>query len=242
MSKIYRESLTFFLASLPVLLVGAAVMEGLLWLTGSTSETGFYVALTFLAYLFHRHFLFGEALTFSKQPIGAGWSVSRLGLFVLVSVCVVFLPLVFGAVLILAILGDLPFLAFLLLAMAFYLLSFGLFGTALPAVVANDGTFRLSQGLRVSGQTMWRLILGPGFTGLGMMILTLLGGQLIETLGATEDSLVTLVWYVVIRTLGFLPTILAVAVLCDMYRRTRPEPHAPQDGAQGSLGLDQTPA
>ena len=104
--------------------------------------------------------------------------------------------------------------------------------------MARDGTFRLSQGFRVAVRTMWRLVLGPGVTGLVLLILTLVVGRLLDSVGVTEDSLIILVWYVAIRTLGFLPTILAVAVLCDMYRRTRPEPRA----AQGSGGLDQTPA
>lgn len=238
MSKIYRESLAFFLASFPVLLAAAALMEGLLWVTGSTSDTGFFGAMILAAYLFHRHFLFGEDLTFSRRPPGAGWTVARLGSFGLVSVGVVLVPLVLGVVLALARFDDPPFVATLLVAMALYLLVLGLFGTALPAIVAADGTFRLSQGFRVAVPTMWRLVLGPGVTGLVLLILTLVVGRVLDSVGVTEDSLIILVWNVAARTLGFLPTILAVAVLCDMYRRTRPEPH----DTQGSGGLDQTPA
>jgi hypothetical protein len=37
-----------------------------------------------------------------------------------------------------------------------------------------------------------------------------------------EDSLIMLGYFTLLRTLGFLTTIIAVAVLCEMYHRTRP--------------------
>ena len=48
-----------------------------------------------------------------------------------------------------------------------------------------------------------------------------------------EDSLILLASFTVLRTLGFLTTIFAVAVLCDMYHRTRPKP---RDGDLGRMG------
>lgn len=108
--------------------------------------------------------------------------------------------------------------------------------------MAKDGTYRLSQGLQVAHRTIWRLVLGPGGAGFGLPILTpIIDWQLISA-GVAEDSLITLALFVASRTLGFLPSILAVAVLFDTYRQARPEPRAPQNGEQGSGGLDQTPA
>ena len=137
MSKIYRESLAFFLASFPVLLAAAALMEGLLWVTGSTSDTGFFGAMILAAYLFHRHFLFGEAMTFSRQPAGAAWSVSRVGTFLLVSVGVVLVPLILGLILTFAMFDDPPFAMVFLVMMALYLLALGLFGLWLHALQAG---------------------------------------------------------------------------------------------------------
>lgn len=102
------KSCAFFLVSLPALLGFAALIEGLLWLTGSTSETSSFVALILVAYLFHRHFLFGEALSLTGRPVGAAWSLSRLGTFGLVSVGVGFLPLVLGVFLTFAIVENRP--------------------------------------------------------------------------------------------------------------------------------------
>lgn len=108
--------------------------------------------------------------------------------------------------------------------------------------MAKDGTYRLSQGLEVAHRTIWRLVLGPEVAGFGLLILTPIIDWQHISVGVAEDSLITLALFVASRTLGFLPSILAVAVLFDTYRQTRPEPRAPPDWAQGSGGLDQTPA
>ena len=85
---------------------------------------------------------------------------------------------------------------------------------------------------------MWRLVLGPGVIGMVMIVATILSGNALGSFGVAEDSLITLAFYIVQRTLGFLTTIFAVAVLCEMYRRTRPGPQLTQ--GPGSMG--QTPA
>ena len=56
--------------------------------------------------------------------------------------------------------------------------------------------------------------------------------------GAPEESLILLAYFTVLRTLSFLTTIFAVAVLCEMYRRTRPAPYV--EKGPGPIG--QTPA
>lgn len=71
---------------------------------------------------------------------------------------------------------------------------------------------------------------GPGAWGdrLVLIVATILSGNALGSLGVADDSLVALAFYIALRTWGFLTTIFAVAVLCEMYRNTRPEPRIPQ--------------
>ena len=229
MLKIYRESFRFFRRSFPVLLLIGAMIEILLWVLQPKSETAATtVALVFLAYYFHRHFLFGEAITFRSGIPSAGAPPLKFGWFILLSLALIFLPVGVALALTLGLVEDHSQLTLLLFLLPIYLLALSLFGTALPATVARDGTYRLVQGLRATLSTMWRLILGPGVVGLVLITATIAAGYAIASSGIAEDSPVVLVHYILIRTFGFLSTILAVAVLCEMYRRTRPEPHAMQ--------------
>lgn len=239
MAKIYRESFRFFFASLPVLLVFAAVIEGLFWVLKPRSETAStFVALTIIAYYFHRHFLFGEMLALRNQKPAVGVPAFKFGWFTLVSAGLVFVPIGVSLIVTLGYLDQPSPGAMILIMMPLYLIALSLFGTALPATVARDNTYRVTQGLRATLSTMWRLILGPGVVGLLILVATILAGKALEALGVTEDSLLTLGYFVLIRTLGFLTTILAVAVLCEMYRKTRPPPHHGQKAGMES----QTPA
>ena len=97
MTKIYRESFGFFLASLPTLLLLAVVIEGLLWILQPTSETAVsFGALTVVAYYFHRHFLFGEPLSFRNQKPAPGAPAFKFGWFMLVSVGLLLGPVGIG--------------------------------------------------------------------------------------------------------------------------------------------------
>ncbi len=239
MVKIYRESFRYFLVSLPALLGFAALIEVALWLLQPKSESGItFVALTLVAYYFHRHFLFQETLTLRNQKPAPGAPPFKFGWFMLVSAAVLLTPVGVGLFIAFAYLDRPSTGSLILIFLPLYLVTLSMLGTALPATVARDGTFRISQGLRATFSTMWRLVAGPGVIGLGLTTSTVLAGNALGSIGVAEDSLVTLAFYIAIRTLGFLTTIFAVAVLCEMYRKTRPEPRLPQ----GPGMLDQTPA
>lgn len=229
MLTIYNESFRFFRRSFAVLLLLAAVIEMVNWAFESKAgSTAVSVAVIFLAYYTHRHFLFGEPLTFRGHTPATGAPPLKFGWFILISLALILVPMAIVLTLALAMWNNNGFLAMLTLIFPIYLLSLSLFGTALPATVARDGTYRLAQGVRAAFATMWRLILGPGVVGLVLFIGAIAAGRVMDSLGIAADSPVALALNIVLRTLGFLTTILAVAVLCEMYRRTRPEPHATQ--------------
>jgi hypothetical protein len=239
MTKIYHESFRYFLASLPALLAFGAAIEVTLWLLQPKQESAVsFVALTLVAYYFHRHFLFRESLSFSAQKPAPGAPPFKFGWFMLTSAAVLLTPVGIGLFIVFAYLDQPSPGAMILIFLPLYLVTLGLFGTALPATVARDGTYRVSQGVRATFSTMGRLVLGPGVIGFVLLVATLLAGNALGSLGVADDSLVALAFHIVLRTLGFLTTILAVAVLCEMYRKTRPEPRLPL----GPGTLDQTPA
>lgn len=230
MTKIYWDSLRFFLASLPALLLFALMIEGLFWVWQPRSEGSVsFVALTIIAYYFHRHFLFGETLGFRNQKPADGAPPYKFGWFLLISGGLLLVPL--GLALSLFSVQRAAPVLIVLYALPVYLLTLSLFGLSLPAVVARDGTYRPSQGLRAAFGTAWRLILGPGVVGALMIALAVIADRALRSV--PEDSLILLASFTVLRTLGFLTTIFAVAVLCDMYHRTRPKPRAGDLGHMG---------
>ncbi|NJS39968.1 MAG: hypothetical protein HC783_14205 [Rhodobacteraceae bacterium] len=232
MVRIYRESFGFFVNALPMLLAFAALIEGLLWVLQPKSETGAtFAALTILAYYFHRHFLFGETFGLRNQKPAAGAPPFKFGWFILISVGLVFVPIAVAFAIGFAMAGRFAPLLTIGISLPIYLLALSLFGTALPAVVARNGSYRLAQGLRAGFQTMWRLLLGPCLVGGVLVALAVLSGR--WAAGLPDDSLVLLAYFTTARLLGFLPTILAVAVLCEMYRRTRPKPLKGGPGLEG---------
>lgn len=239
MVKIYRESFRYFLVSFPALLTFGAVIEVTLWLLQPKSESGItFVALTLVAYYFHRHFLAQETLSFRNQKPAPGAPPFKFGWFMLVSAAPMLTTFGIGLFIAFSYLDRPSPGALILIFLPIYLVTLSLFGTVLPATVARDGTFRISQGLRATFSTMWRLVVGPGVIGFVLIATTVLAGNALGSLGVAEDSLVALAFYTALRTLGFLTTIFAVAVLCEMYRKTRPEPRVPQ----GPGTMDQTPA
>ena len=226
MFQIYRDSFRFFAATFPLLLGIGAVIEILLWVLQPRSDTASSVALIIPAYFFHRHFLFGEAFTFRSYKPAEGAPPFKFGWFLLVSIGMIFLPVAIALALTFGMVVDPSHGTLFLFLFPTYLLVLGLFGTMLPATVDRDGTYRLSQGLRVALPTMGKLILGPGFMGLILLVATVAAARTLTTLGIAEHSPAMLFLHIATRTTGFLTTILAVAVLCDAYRKTRPEPLA----------------
>lgn len=224
MSKIYRDSFRFFLASLPALILFGAMIEIAFWLTGSTNETVASGTTLLIAYFFHRHFLFGEQLGLKNNKTAEGSPPQKFGLFLLVAAGLLVLTIVLAAI---AGAFSFPPLIFLVVVLSIYLVILSLFGTALPATVARDGTYKLSQGTGAFFQTIWRLLLGPGLVGMVLFVLAILSSFAFDRSGLSDIALANLTLNTVYRTLSFLTTIFAVAVLCDMYRRTRPEPFRP---------------
>jgi hypothetical protein len=223
MIQIYRKSFAYFFVSLPVLIGYAALIEGLLWLLEPRAEaTVTAPALFIIAYFFHRHFLFGETLSLGKPNQVPGTPGLNPGWFLAISFLLMILPVGIAVPVALNVSTEHGQGILIMIVFPLYLAVLSLFGTALPASVSREGTYRLSEGLRATFQTMWRLILGPGLVGLAVVAGVVLADQALARLTLAEDSLAMLVWFVAVRTLGFLSTIHAVAVLCEMYRRTRP--------------------
>ncbi len=236
MANIYRSSFKLFRDCFFSLLALATLIEVLIWFLKPRSETAVtFVGLTIVAYLFHRYFLFGETLSLRTQTPAEGVPALKFGWFILISGGLVLVPV--GLALMFSFSMTIrPGTALLLVMLVpCYLLMLSMFGLALPAVVARDSTYMVSQGLRATFQTMWRLVLGPGVVGLRILELTVGVGLLLE--GVPDDDPVILGYFIAIRTLGFLTTIVAVAVLCEMYRMTRPGALAWGPGQQ-----DQTPS
>lgn len=220
MTGIYRESIGFFLASLPTLLVFAVVIESANWfLQAAWMRLALdFVALTIIAYAFHRHFLFGEPLRF-RQPAPSAAPPFKFGQFFVVSMVLYVVTIGLFVVWLYTVAGDtMPGFGYWPL----YLVILGLFGTALPATVVQDRSYRLTQGLRAGTETVLKLLLGPGLVGTGTFVLVVTGNQLLRNI--PDDSLVHLAFAVIGTTIYFLSTILAVAVLCEMYHKTRPAP------------------
>lgn len=217
MSKIYRDSFRYYLSSLPVLLFFAAAIEIAIWLTGRESILS-GVALWILAYFFHRHFLFDEHFSWKNQKIADGAPPQKFGLFLLITGGTFVLTITASAIL--GAFSSTP-AGFLFIFFGTYLVVLSVFGTALPAAVARDGTYKLSQGASVVFRTMWMLVLGPGLIGAVLFIGVALFYPVLERAGVAELTLPSLVVDIILRTMGFFTTIVAVAVLCEMYIRTR---------------------
>lgn len=234
MIKIYRKAIGFFVASLPGLLVFAIVIEVLLWVLQPNSEgTVSFIALSIIAYSFHRHFLFDEPIGWRAQKPAEGAPPFRIGWFLVIStvLVVVLLGLAFGASFALA---NRPAFAIILLTFfPAYLLVLSLFGMALPASVARDGSYRVAQGIRAAFHTGFLLVTGPGVVGMILLVATVAGAWALR--GVAEDSLILLAHYIILRTLGFLTTIFAVAVLCEVYAKTRPGTLSKAPSATGQM-------
>ena len=241
MVEIYRKSLRFYWQSLPMLLLFSATIEATtLLLQPKHGATITLVPLLIVAYLFHRHFLFDEHLTFSssKGKAAPGSPPIKFGWFILASIGIILVPAVFAVIWLIKFAPDLKDrdqqTGYILLVMLpTYLIVLSAFGTALPALVERNRAYKLSSGLRATFQTMWRLLLGPALVGAELFAATILLANRLETNPAFLSKTGQFVYAVISGTLGFLPTLLAVAVLCHVYRKICPTTAPPDGSVQG---------
>lgn len=228
MTQIYRDSFRFFRDAFPVLLLMGTVLECFIWYFQPSAEgASTAVALFFLAYLFHRHFLFGEKLHLGRPETAPAAPPHKFGWFFAASVALLIAPMAIAIPLAISLSDGFSDLGLLAIFLALYLLSLSMFGTVLPASVARDGTWRLSLGLRGTGVTMLRLLLGPAVAGLILLVVFGFSENWLLSEGFQPDGMAFLASFILARTFGFLTTILAVAVLCQSYRDLRPHPDTP---------------
>lgn len=228
MIAIYRSAFHYFGRSLPFLLAMAALIEGLTLLFPSKGiEGGRMVFLFLMAYYFHRHFLYGELLTWKASLVSA--PPAKFGWFLIASFVMIFAAVamsITAAIISVGPLGSAGYETFVgatvIFMMPAYLLLLSLFGLGLPAIVARNRAYRLTTGLKAGPRLALGLIFGPGVTGGLILALTLLAFPRLATLPALQASFGEWALGTLATTLGFLPTILAVAVLCQAYRRAYP--------------------
>ena len=224
MTQIYRNSFDFFRASFPFLLLIGGGIELIIWYLQPDSEgASTTIPLILLAYLFHRYFLFGEKPAFRQAKPAESAPPHKFGLFILASLAMIIVP-VFAALPLTALLTeDFSSTVYLATLMALYLIALSMFGTVLPATVVRDGTWRLSLGLRRTGITMLRLLLGPAVVGAVLIVVCTVSENWLLLKGFQPDGMAFLASFILARTFGFLTTILAVAVLCQSYHDLRPQ-------------------
>ncbi len=223
MVDIYRKSFRYYWSVLPVLIGMMALLETLLWYFEPKQSSALtLVPILIIINQFHRHFLFGETLAFGKLPEGA--PPQKFGWFILISLGLLFIPIGLAGIFTFSIAPSgapkATLYGLMLLAVApLYLVSLSLFGTALPASVARRGNFRMLAGMRASLGTMWRLLLGP-FVVQAVLFGLILGVEyLLKNNPAYQSTVGQLLAGTIASTLGFLPSLMAVAVLCHMYEK-----------------------
>ena len=214
---------------LRMLLLFSAAIEGMTLLLQPKHEAAItLVPLLIIAYLFHRHFLFDEQLTFSsKGKAGLGARPIKFGWFILASVGLILAPAALAVIWLIKFAPDVKDRGqqtgyILLIMLPIYLIVLSAFGTALPALVERNRAYKLSSGLRATFQTMWRLLLGPALVGAVVFVATILLATKLETNPAFLSKTGQFVYAVLNDTLGFLPTLLAVGVLCHVYQKIKP--------------------
>lgn len=240
MIGIFRASWGCFVANWWLYLGFAILMEFMPLLTGNDhSIAATFFPQTIFAYFLHRHFLFGESVSSRKASGSSGTEPFRIGRFILVSAAIVGLPVVLGLVIMTqafpaTLQGDRDHLILALLAtiLPLYLLFLGFFGTALPATVERTSIPHvLSRGYRLGLGVMWRLLLGPALTATFLLVVISMGASAWGALAfkvlhwpvlATSEP--TRFSFAVLGSLdGMFATTLAVAILCDAYRKIVPE-------------------
>ncbi len=232
MVQIYRESLRYYWVSLPALVLFSTMIEGTIWyLQPKMAAAIMLVPLILVAYLFHRYFLFDERLTLQGSIANAapGSPPLKYGWFMLASMGMIFIPVAIALTVSasqISIRDDKDAFVGLMMMIVFplYLLALSLFGTALPALVERNQAYKLSAGLRTFFPTLWRLLLGPTLVGAFLFIVLIASDRLLANMPTYHSSVGQLLTAIISRTLGFLPTVLAVAVLCHVYQRAKVSP------------------
>jgi hypothetical protein len=223
MIELYRRAFRYYWSALPMLLGFMALVELLLWyLEPSNPEMTVLVATLIIVYHFHRHFLFGETFFWKKPPADA--PPQKFGWFLLLSLALFFVPIGLGLMIALSIAPagspkSTQYGLTILTLLPLYLVSLSLFGTALPASVEQPGNFRMVGGMRMCLGTMWRLILGPGVMRVAVYGLAFGLNYVLGYIPAFDSEAGQLVANIVGSALGSLPFVMAVAVLCHMYRK-----------------------
>ncbi len=225
MIRIYTASFRLFYRMLPLLVFLAVFLEGItLWSTGASGSIGRMVALTFLAYMFHRYFLFDEPLTLRRQTGATDTPPFQAGRFMLIALALLLAPLALGLWVMFAVLPpdaarEGQVVTLLATMLPLYLLVLGIFGTLLPASVARNPRYTLRAGMRQALPTMGRLILGSGLVGVVNLVLILGLGLMASQSPALQGPVPTYLLGVLATTLGFLTSILGAATLCAAYDR-----------------------
>jgi hypothetical protein len=219
MFKMYQDAARCWWALLPALLILSALMQSQPFLLPAGPVGGYAIfiltlgATGLLMWFVHRHLLYGETPLALLRTPGA-LRQRPLALFLLV-----FMALNLVAFIPATLIHSLPFPLFYALL---YLVIFSLFGTALPAAIDADPRFTLAKGLRQAPLAAWLLLAGPGLTHLVLIQSEQL--LLRPFVPMALDRSVFIAVETVKETLGFLPTILAAAAFCHVYRRIVPAP------------------
>jgi hypothetical protein len=239
MIEIYKKSWRCIVANVwQYLLISILLELPPLFLNDRVATSLTILPLILFAYSLHRYFLFDESLSLHKSANPHPVQPYKTGRFVLVSLLVMGVPIMLAIVAIVKLFpvswlsnpNDI-FAAVLLTLLPLYLLSFGFFGTALPAAVArNESGYSLAKGYRHGPRIMGRLLLGPAPVVL-ILLAAMIGifvafnvafGQLSPT--------ATFIFGVIARINGMVGTTMAVAILCDTYRQIVPEPPPAEPG------------
>ena len=230
MKQIYSKSWALFRASWTAYLVFAVLLNLVSeFLPGTSGTTATAVSQIFIAYSLHRHFLFDEPMGWGRTPgPQRPWKTGR---FLWTSLLIIGLPLIVSVVLAFnlapAIAGREKMIGLLLiLILPLYLVALSLFGTALPAAVERGPGYGLSRGIRLAPGVALRLVLGPGLFGVTWFGALILLGVLAAQSPWLGQALAGQVAQFTLGALGYLigliNTTLAVAVLCQAYRRIVP--------------------
>ena len=226
MIAIYKKSWACLIGNWLFYAVFAAVLTITPLVLPKIPATVFLVPQIIVAYYIHRHFLFDEALSLGK-PRSTPARPMKFGWFTVVSLLTILVPvgLSVAAALTIApgkISEDKPVFVglFLILLFPLYLIALSFFGTALPAAVERGATgYALSKGFRLGFGVMGRLVLGPGVNGLCGLLLVF-GLDYLVPSSRTAQVILDFV----ATAIGLFTTTLAVAVLCDAYRKIVPLP------------------
>jgi hypothetical protein len=114
------------------------------------------------------------------------------------------------------------YIVFVAVILSMYWVSFGLFGTILPAIVDGDLRYRVIDGIKKAPSMTLRLLFGPVFVGLISIVLAL--GFTTATYGILPEGARMLIFSLISATLGLCNIALATATLCPVYRMIVPAP------------------